>query len=215
MREFILDQISSALAARNVFFLREQDIQLYLAYYFLRSNLYDNVFIEYHVPRALVPPYLWSDANNIYIDIVLQKNDEFYPIEIKYKTMGQSVPHLVFGQNVNVLLGHQGAQNIGCYDFWKDIKRIEFFESAFELAKRGIVLFISNDISYRTAPLNPNTGYAQFSLHQGRHIPAGTQLNWNGHLTVANGRPGITVNYEYNINWTQLPYHEQHHFILT
>lgn len=215
MRQTILTQIANALAARHTYFLREQDIQLYLANYFLQTGLYDNVFIEYHISGALMLPYLWNDANNIYIDIVLEKENLFFPIEIKYKTVAQVMPHLVFGQNVNVLLGHHGAKNIGCYDFWKDVKRIEFFEVTFPLAQRGIVLFASNDLSYQMAPLNPNVGYAPFSIHQGRHILASTELNWNGAIAVANGRPGFIVNYDYIINWTQLPYHLQHYYILT
>ncbi|MBA4854123.1 hypothetical protein H1R81_27300 [Emticicia sp. BO119] len=128
--------------------------------------------------------------------------------------MAQPLPHFVFGQNVNILLGQHGAQNIGCYDFWKDVKRIEFFEATFPLCQRGIILFVSNDMSYRNAPINLNIGYAPFSIHQGRLVTAGTQLNWNGVLAVANGRPGFVVNYDYNINWTQLPYHQQHYYIL-
>ncbi|WP_138993386.1 hypothetical protein [Larkinella sp. C7] len=215
MRQIILNQLTAALAARHTYFIREQDVQLYLANYCLQTGMYDNVFIEYHVPGALVPPYLWTDANNIYIDIVLEKESQFYPIEIKYKTTTQPLQHLVFGQNVNVLLGQHGAQNIGCYDFWKDIKRTEFFEATFPFCQRGIVLFISNDLSYQKAPLNSNVGYAPFSIHQGRHIAAGTQLNWNGALAVSNGRPGFTVNHDYTINWAQLPYHQQHYYILT
>jgi hypothetical protein len=215
MRQIILNQISAALAARQTYFIREQDIQLYLANYLLQTGVYDNIFIEYHVPGGLMPPYLWTDATNIYIDIVLEKDNQFFPIEIKYKTVGQPLPHFVFGQNVNVLLGQHGAQNIGCYDFWKDVKRIEFFEAIFPLCERGIVLFVSNDASYQNAPLNPNVGYAPFSIHQGRQVVAGTQLNWNGALAVANGRPGFPVNYNYIINWTQLPYHQQHFYVLT
>jgi len=211
----ILIQIANALAARNNYFIREQEIQLYLANYFSQTGVYDNVFIEYHIPGALMPPYLWTDVNNIYIDIVLEKDNQFYPIEIKYKTKAQPLPHQVFGQNVNVLLGQHGAQNIGCYDFWKDVKRIEFFEATFPLVQRGIVLFISNDLSYQKPPLNPNVGYAPFSIHQGQHIVAGTALIWNGALAIANRRPGFIVNYNYTINWTQLPYHQQHFYILT
>jgi hypothetical protein len=48
MRQQILNQIINALGQRNTFFIREQDIQLYLAAHFIDSNLFDNVFIEYH-----------------------------------------------------------------------------------------------------------------------------------------------------------------------
>jgi len=215
MRQTILNQITDALAARHSHFIREQDIQAYLHIFFLQTNFYDNVFIEYHVPGELVPPYLWTDIGNIYIDIVLEKDNQYYPVEIKYKTQQQPLPHLVFGQNVNVLLGQHGAQNIGRYDFWKDVKRVEFFEATFHLAQRGVVLFVSNDGSYQNEPLNQNAGYAPFSIHQGRHVLAGTQLNWNGAPKIAAGRPGFFVNYDYTINWIQLPYDPVHYYILT
>ncbi|QHV96563.1 hypothetical protein [Spirosoma endbachense] len=212
MRQTILDQIATALANCKKHFIREQDIQFYLYTYFLQSGNYDNVFYEYHVPSELMPPYLWNDVHNIYIDIVLEKNNEFYPIEIKYKTTKEKLSHLVFGQNVNVLLGHHGAQNIGCYDFWKDIKRIEYFEEVFHFVKRGIVIFASNDPSYMKPPRNTTIGYAPFSIHQGRNVAAGTQLNWNGAGSTANGRPGFTVNHDYTISWIKLPF--QHHYYI-
>lgn len=214
MRQQILNQIILALCKRNNFFIREQDIQLYLANHFINSHLFDNVFIEYHVPSNLIVNYPWADINNIYIDIVLEKDGQFYPIEIKYKTVAQVLPFMVFGQNANVILGQHGAQNIGCYDFWKDIKRIELFEQTFQNVERGVVMFVSNDLTYQNAPLNPNVGYAPFSIHQGRVIPINSFLNWNGNLAVANGRLGLTTNYAYNINWTPMLI-PQHHYILT
>ncbi len=212
MRNQILQQIITALGLRNSFFLREIDIQIYLANYFINSNLYDNVFIEYHIPSNLIPNYQWGD--NIYIDIVLEKNGIFYPIEIKFKTQTQVLPLLIFGNNINVTLGQQGASNIGCYDFWKDIKRIELFEQTFNNVDRGIVLFISNDPIYQVPPGNQNVGYAQFSIHQNRIIPINSFLNWNGNLAIANGRPPITTNYNYNINWNPLINIPNHHYIL-
>lgn len=214
MRQQILNQVINALGQRNSFFLREQDIQLYLAAHFIDSKLFDNVFVEYHVPSNLILDYPWADINNLYIDIVLEKEGQFYPIEIKYKTVAQNLPFCVFGEDVNVVLGHHGAQNIGCYDFWKDIKRIELFEEAFQNVNRGLMLFVSNDATYQNAPLRPGVGYEQFSIHQGRQIPSNTHLNWNGEKAVANGRPGLTTKYNYDINWRPMPLH-QHFYILT
>ena len=213
MRQQIIQLINNALGHRNDYFIREQDIQLYLANYFINCNLFDNVFIEYHIPSNLIINYPWAN-NNIYIDILLEKEGRFYPIEIKYKTVAQVLPFSVFGQNLNVTLGQHGAQNIGCYDFWKDVKRIEIFEQTFQNVERGIVLFISNDLKYQNAPLNPNAGFAPFSIHQGRVVPTNSLLNWNGNLAVANDRPALTMNYSYNINWTAMPI-QQHYYILT
>ncbi len=211
MREQIIEQIETALSLRNNFFLRELDIQIYLTSYFVNTNFYDNVFVEYHIPSNLIPNYFWGD--NIYIDIVLEKDGLFYPIEIKFKTQAQELPLIVFGDNINVALGQQGAGNIGCYDFWKDVKRIEMFEETFNNVERGLVLFVSNDNTYQAAPGNANVGYAQFSIHQGRMIPINSILNWNGNLAVANGRPPINTNYAYTINWTPLNLHN-HNYIL-
>lgn len=213
MREQILQLIYNALGQRNNYFIREQDIQLYLANYFINCHLFDNVFIEYHIPSNLIINYPWAN-NKIYIDILLEKEGQFYPIEIKYKTVAQVLPFSVFGQNVYVTLGQHGAQSIGCYDFWKDVKRIEIFEQTFQNVERGVVLFVSNDLTYQNAPLNPNAGFAPFSIHQGRAVPGHAFLNWNGNLAVANGRPGLTTNYGYNINWTAMLI-PQHYYILT
>lgn len=213
MRQLIKQQIVLFIGQRIKFFIREQDIQLYLANHFINSNLFDSVFIEYHVPRNLINNYPWPDRNKIYIDIVLEKNGKFYPIEIKYKTVAQDLPFSVFGQDVTVSLGQHGAQNIGCYDFWKDVKRIELFEHAFQNVERGVVLFVSNDRAYQNEPLKPSVGYAKFSIHQGRAIPINSVLNWNGNLAVANGRPKLITNYAYNLNWIDM-HIPQHHYIL-
>ena len=124
------------------------------------------------------------------------------------------MPLLVFGNNINVALRQHGAGNIGCYDFWKDVKRIELFEQTFNNVERGIVLFVSNDNTYQVVPGNANVGYSQFSIHQGRVIPINSFLNWNGNLAVANGRPPITTNYAYAINWNPLVL-PNHNYILT
>lgn len=213
MRQQILQQITLALENREEFFLREADIQLYLANHFIASNLFERVFIEYHVPSSMFLDYPWPDINKIYIDIVLEKQGIFYPIEIKYKTSRQVLPLFVFGQNIELSLGQHGAQNIGCYDLWKDVKRIELFEQTFNSVARGVVLLVSNDLTYQNAPLNPHVGYAPFSIHNGRHIPANTTLDWNGDLTIANGRPSLTTVYPYDINWLPMPIH-QHYYIL-
>ena len=50
MRNQIIGIIREALANREEFFTREQEIQIYLADYLNRKNLFDNVYLEYHIP---------------------------------------------------------------------------------------------------------------------------------------------------------------------
>lgn len=215
MRDQILQHIIAALNQRQAqdFFFREEDIQLYLANYFIQTTQYNRVFIEYHVPK--LDNYPWAN-NKIYIDIVLEHNGIFYPIEIKYKTTKQKLSNVaIFGNSVyDMNLQHHGAKDIGCYDFWKDIKRIEIFEDTFPNCERGVVLFVSNDLTYQKPPSNYLVSYAQFSINNGRNVPANKTLNWNGNPSVAIGRPQITTRYNYIINWTAMNI-DQHHYILT
>jgi hypothetical protein len=214
LREQILSLIRDVLNERNHFFVREEDVQLYLANCFLQSELFENVFIEYHVPSSLINEYPWQDANNIYIDIVLQVDDVFYPIEIKYKSKPQAIMSNIFGGEHEIILRNHGAQNIGCYDFWKDVKRCEIFESNFQNAQRGIVVFVTNDETYLNPPLNNNVGYANFSIHDGRIVEAGSILDWNGDLVIADTRPPISIQYRNELDWSDFGYLEQHKFLI-
>jgi len=212
MRQTIMSIINQALASRQDFFIREQDIQLYLAKKFIDSKLFNNVFIEYHVPANLMNnQYPWSDIDHIYIDIVLEYKGKFYPIEIKYKTKKQNLQFNIFGQKgIPVTLGQHGGQNIGCYNFWKDINRVELFEQIFPNVERGVVLFASNDPTYRNAPLDPKASYAQFSIHDGRKVSKDSPLYWNnGSCGTAKGRPEIHLIHDYNIVWTQMKQMQQ------
>ena len=213
MRNEIIEMIENALLIRQDFFTREQEIQIYLANFFAESNEFDNIYLEYHLPSHLLPHYPWIDSNNIYIDIVLEKNNIFYPIEIKYKTTTQNLPINIFGSDTIVVLGHHGAQNIGCYDFWKDIKRLEIFENQFQNVEQGIMLFVTNDESYFQPPLKQTTGYAQFSIHNQRVVNEGETLSWNKLLKITSNRPPITLYNSYTLNWNDLNL-DQHKYLL-
>lgn len=213
MRQQIIKMIEHHMLKRTTYFTREQDIQIFLANVFEASPAFDQVFVEYHIPAGLIPIYPWTDANNIYIDIVLLKDGCYYPIEIKYKTKSQAIPHQIFGGNQQVALGHHGAQNIGCYDFWKDIKRLELYESSFQNVEQGIMLFVSNDETYRSPPLNLNAGYAQFSIHEHKSVAPNEILDWNRPLTISKNRPPIQLTKAYLISSKQMQLNE-HYFIL-
>ena len=213
MRNQIIGIIKDALANREEFFTREQEIQIYLADYLNRKNLFDKVYLEYHIPSNSLVNYPWKDSNNIYIDIVIVSGNKYFPVEIKYKTICQMVPLKLFGTPSPVVLGHHGAQNIGCYDFWKDIKRLELFEEKFESVGQGIMLFVTNDESYLKIPRNNEVGYAQFSIHEYRIVESGQILDWNGALTISVNRPPITLNNSYILNWRKLNL-KQHKYLL-
>lgn len=213
MRNNIIGVIKEALENREEFFTREQEIQIYLADYLNRKNLFDNVFLEYYIPSNSIENYPWIDSNNIYIDIVILSGNIYYPIEIKYKTISQTVPLKLFGTTSPVILGHHGAQNIGCYDFWKDIKRLELFQDNFENVEQGIMLFVTNDSSYLKPPRNNKVGYAQFSIEDNRELEKGYTLDWNGALSISANRPPINIKRAYSLKWNELKL-KQHKYLL-
>jgi hypothetical protein len=213
MREQIIQHIISALKLRKNFFLNEEDIQLYLANYFIQSNEFENVFVEYRISDELLKNYPWKNKE-IYIDIVLKFDGNFFPIEIKYKTTNQIIQISVVGTTEHYFtLKHHGAKDIGCYDFWKDVKRIEILEESFEHCQLGIVLFVSNDPTYQIEPKNSSVSYYQFSIHNGRKLMAGETLKWNNDPVVVKVRHPITMKREYKIIWSKMSL-DQHHFIL-
>ena len=123
------------------------------------------------------------------------------------------MPLKLFGTESPVILGHHGSQNIGCYDFWKDIKRLELFEQTFEKVEKGIMLFITNDESYQLPPRNNEVGYAQFSINQNRIVESGQTLDWNGALSISVNRAPIHLVNSYFLKWSEMKL-KQHKYLL-
>jgi len=217
MREQTLNYIQTFLGEFDGFFHSEEEVQLLLVKYLINSNYFDNVFVEYYVHTHLIPNYPWQNDKKISVDIVVEKNNLYLPIEIKYKTKRQLFPHFIFGSLTNVELAEQGAQNEGCYSFWKDIKRIETINSTFHNTEIGLVLFITNDSSYERLP-RQGVQYGPFSIHQNRQVPAETFLNWDATIKPikpdrAVKFPGFHIDKNYLINWQDLNI-EEHKYIL-
>ena len=81
----VKDDILKFFNQNNELFFNERDLQMHLALWLKESkNNYDDVDIEYYVPQNELKEYIWD--NELRIDIVVKKEEEFLPIEIKYKT---------------------------------------------------------------------------------------------------------------------------------
>lgn len=208
MRENLANQIRTFLGNHVGFFHSEEEVQILLAKYLLNTGQYDDIFVEYNVNRELVPNYPWNNDKKISVDMVIRVENNYIPIEIKYKTKRQTFPHHVFGFLTYVELAKQGARNEGCYSFWKDIKRIELLQETCNLNYAGLVLFITNDLSYLNPP-RTDVQYGPFSIHNGRQVAQGAFLNWNGARKAiqadrAKKFPGFTISRNYIINWQNL-----------
>ncbi len=99
----------------------------------------------------------------IYLDIWCAYEDGIMAIELKYKTRKL---HVNVEEEIFNLLD-QSAQDIGRYDFLKDIQRLEriVFDRN-DIA--GYAVFLTNDSAYWITPRNSNTVDASFRIHQGR-----------------------------------------------
>ena len=180
----VLNDIHEFLNQNTKVFANERDLQMNLAVYLKCVKHYD-VEVEYHVSSdilsSLVPQtlperctyYPWLQTNSdkpqeMYVDIVVSNGDEYVPIELKYKKKELKGDVELFGQNMGkgVILKGDAAHDFGRYGFWKDVRRIELLVKSFVNVKNGIVLFVTNDESYKTASV-ANTNSVNLAMGDG------------------------------------------------
>lgn len=206
----VSEDIQQYLASNGELLFNERDLQMHLALYLIYSGHYNDVDVEYYVPPTEIrDKYPWMNGDKrqeMRMDIVVCKDGEFLPIELKYKTKKHSKRILRFNEqldgNVEVLK-NQGAQDLGMYDFWKDVRRIELVRNRFDAVKNGLAVFVTNDIQY----LNPgreNSNNRLFNMKEGFH---GTTRHWQQpESTCAKTHPNFNLDSEYAIHWNHNAY---------
>lgn len=144
--------------------------------------------------------YATSSDIRKHIDILVRIGSSEYPIELKYKTRTLSAVN----NNELYHLKNHGAQDLGVYDFIKDICRIESFTTELKGFHEGYVLWLTNDSYYWRAPLHPNAGYFAFSVHSGA-VKTGV-MKWGDNMGIGSikGRElELVLQNEYLINWNE------------
>jgi hypothetical protein len=119
--------------------------------------------------RLEVP--LRTPVGSTYVDVLARSASTQMAIELKYKT--RALQTAVNGEEFVLL--NQAAQDIGRYDFFKDISRIEAFVAG-NSRRIGYALFLTNDSAYWKAPASLTHGYAAFAMNEGRQVSA--SLAW-------------------------------------
>lgn len=206
------------LSGESVLFSNESDLQLRLSYCLKHSGHYDRVEVEYYVPfqelQRLNPSlnrtnFPWG--SDLYIDIVVEKDGQFVPIELKYPTMDIWVAFTRFGVDVQAhvpMPKKDGAQNIHRYNYWKDVRRIEALRQAYgPTIVGGLAIMVTNDPSYQSNPTNPDVGYANFSIKNGRTVnqPQNRNMRWQNGVSVANNHLDFQIDGSYSIHWQPMP----------
>lgn len=210
-------------------FYNERELQMNLAMWL--KCIYKDVYIEYYIPKPkmvfnnyqntpLIPyPYVWD--SEMKLDIVVKIDDFYYPIELKYKTreLDQKLfPNGVhierfnenplrdyYGNALNIgVLKNQSAQNLGRYDFWKDVRRVELTVCRFnKTVKGGLSIFVTNDMTYMKTQNNAN--YAGFSMMDIGQAHSNKKYWTTGTaLTTTSGRPDFDTYGYYETKWWKM-----------
>lgn len=175
----VKEDIVRFLNENDEFFFNERDFQMHLALALQKSDHYDDVDVEYAVPKdgsvkISTDDYKWK--TEIRLDIVVRKGEEYLPIELKYKTKKAEVMVHRFGMDLgSSVVKDQSAKDLGCYAFWKDVCRLELMCRKFKNVKNGISVFLTNDDSYTRPPRSVDVNYYNFSLAAGKHP---TKMEW-------------------------------------
>lgn len=200
--DIVRADVMAFLESNNELLFNERDFQMHLATWLRNSaNAYDDVDVEYYVPKTELDNYIWD--SELRLDIVVKKGGEYCPVELKYKTkkverqisrFDEAMPDKV------VVMKNQGAQDLGMYDFWKDVRRVELVRNRFERVKGGLAVFVTNDPLY-TKKSRENSNNFLFNMDEGKHLVV---KHWqNPESTCAKTHPDFEVEKEYGIKWHQ------------
>ena len=198
--DIVRQDVFAFLESNEELLFNERDFQMHLATWLRNSaNRYDDVDVEYYVPKSELENYVWD--SELRLDIVVKKDGEYCPVELKYKTKKLERQITRFDEVMHdkvVVMKNQGAQDLGMYDFWKDVRRVELVRNRFERIKGGLAVFVTNDNAYTKASKPTSNNYL-FGMAEGAH---GTAKHWqNPDSTCAKTHPDFEVEQEYNIEW--------------
>ena len=157
-----VSEVLTALAKQRTVFHSEADFQHAIAWE-----------IHQRLPRASVRlerPVEVSHLNKLlHVDIWIEQDGDVIALELKYKTRALQVRV----GNEQYALRSQSAQDIGRYDFIKDIERVENIVADRAPHATGYAILLTIDRSYWTRSLNDNTADVKFRLHEGSNLNDG------------------------------------------
>ena len=182
-----LNAAMRALAGQRPIFHSEADFQHALAMGISKADTTAQIRLEFRP----------VSHERSYIDLWVSDGNRKLAIELKYKTRSVSVDWL----EERFDLANHGAQDLGGYDVWKDVQRVERI-CAHRPDVYGHVIFLSNDATYWREPTSEGTVGSAFRLHDGRLASGG--LFWASHAgngTIKNREKPVKLDGSYRITW--------------
>ncbi|HKK82681.1 MAG TPA: hypothetical protein VJ958_00470 [Atribacterota bacterium] len=184
-----MNLIMSKLKSKRQIFHSEADFQFALAWEIQREYPEVEVRLE----------YAYKIGDKLYhIDILVINENQYIPIELKYKTLKKSV---IFESEEFHLKNH-GAQDLGKYDLLKDVVRVEKVLQDHNKFVDGHVIMLTNDPSYWKKESKENTCCADFSIADARVVTG--NMAWAKHTgagTMKNREEPIALMGTYNLKW--------------
>lgn len=191
--DFNIQDVIDSLKKKRKVFTSEADFQLSMGW----------VIKELYKESVDVRMEYCPDFNSeMHIDIMVFMNGKQIPIELKYKTVKcELAVDGEVGDGIYRLKNH-GAKNQVCYDYLKDIQRIETVKKGIpDNCEKGYTVFLTNYLSYQN-PARKNCGYSAFSLEQGKNKTG--NMEWGEKMSdgTTKGRTkAIQLNGNYPIRW--------------
>ena len=154
-------------------------------------------------------PFHRKDEKIDYVDIVAFDKDETTAFEMKYKT----APFFaLLKEDLFYLKGHS-AQDLGRYDFLKDIYRVEKYVTE-RKNWTGYAILLTNDSAYWNPTNRAESVCDQFRLTDQRLIMG--ELSWRetaGKGTIKGREASIKLKGSYTCNWRDYSKFEKSEFI--
>ena len=211
--EIVQQDVFAFLESYNELLFNERDFQMHLATWLRNSaNHYDDVDVEYYVPKTELDNYIWD--SELRLDIVVKKDGEYCPVELKYKTKKVESQISRFDEMLDdkvVVMKNQGAQDLGMYDFWKDVRRVELVRNRFKNVKGGLAVFVTNDQLYTKASRQNSNNYL-LNMTEGKHSAIKHWQNEDSACAKMKSYKSFEVEKEYSIKWhhrnvDNIPFH--------
>ena len=182
------DPVMSQLSQLRKIFHSEADFQHAFAWELRNMNPSASVSLE--------RPYKTSGAN-LHLDMLFQNNGQSVAVELKYKTL--KLQHGTDEHGFQLL--NQSAQDVGRYDFIKDIWRLETIIKYIPNCT-GWAILLTNDASYWRPPSRDNTVDSSFRLTDGATL-SGIRL-WGNRAsagTMKNREKPLALTGTYKLSW--------------
>lgn len=180
-----------ALARRRPVYHSEADLQHELAWSLRESAVFEEVRLE--------RPYRVADELHR-VDIVGRKSGSWFAVEVKYWTARANCEHA--GEPFELV--NRAAHDLGRYDFWRDVGRVERLVAA-GVVVGGAVLAVTNDQQYQH-PGRDGVIDAEFRMPQGRRVTG--VLRWApgaGEGTKRSREEPIRLGGTYQVTWQRWP----------